>query len=550
MGTPGHTTKLKAVIAALVFLGMGTLAHSAKDAPAGPFELWPEEPGATPTAYSKPAPPLPVQGLSWPKTKKPKGVPVTLKVDGAQTVAAITPYQFGCNAAWWDSKSWLLDPDRIEKAKQAGIRFWRFPGGSSSDNYHWNNDYSWHAKDKDGVDPSHMNQDWAVNTDSFIDFCKQTDSQAILTANYAAARYGSPQKAGKLAAEWVKYFKQKGLPVQYWEIGNECHGTWEEGHNLAGKPELTGAIYAKDLKVMASAIRKADKDLYIGADSVEVDDGGDWTGYKWWLRDSLPLLKDQADYLIFHTYFFWPYDNAKNPIPQTPEMLFGYMDKVRQGMDGFKAASQKYAGRTWPIAFTEYNLNEDVTGTIVLTNALFSAEVLGESIKWGYKAVNIWDWKNGYDAKNGGGDHGMLSQGDPTVPDNTPRPTYYTYALYSQSFGDKMVGAESSDPQVKVYASRFSGGEGGFVVVNQSTEPKQAVIEISGFQAKGQVQAWIVTGPGLDSKKITWNGVEGPAGGGGPFPIQPLPTYRMSFDPGKTLAVTLPPASVCGLVVY
>src|SRR5579885_2276084 len=85
------------------------------------FELWPPTNDAAPAVFTKEAPPFQAQGKPW---KFPYGPKVQVKVDAGQVLHNVTPYQFGNNAAWWDSKTWFLDPDRIEKDRQAGIRFW------------------------------------------------------------------------------------------------------------------------------------------------------------------------------------------------------------------------------------------------------------------------------------------------------------------------------------------------------------------------------------------------------------------------------------------
>ena len=49
-------------------------------------------------------------------------------------------------------------------------------------------------------------------------FCRATGSQAIITANYAAARYASLSKGTDLAARWVKDLNiDKKFKVRYWK---------------------------------------------------------------------------------------------------------------------------------------------------------------------------------------------------------------------------------------------------------------------------------------------------------------------------------------------
>jgi len=543
---------LEAVSLTLFLLAFSpTLADSIATSVPRPkaFALWPATNGADPTIFTKAAPEFQTKGKPW---KFPFGAKVQVKIDATQVLHNVTPYQFGNNAAWWDNKDWFMDPDRIEKAKEAGIRFWRWPGGSSSDNYFWDGNYQGHTKDHDGGDTTNMTQPWAVSTDNFIDFCRQTGSEAIITVNYAAARYGNVQEAADLAARWVKHCNiDMKFKVRYWEIGNELYGPWEEGNTMPGKPQLTGDYYGKDFRVIADAMKKVDPDIYVGAVAYEKDGEGEWAGHHRWTATLVPQLQGKADYLILHQYFMWPFsgDTYTNP---SNDVLLGNLTHL----DDDKASLQKMVEANaasesgLPVALTEYNMvNASPEPTIELINGLFTAEVLGESIRVGYVNSNYWDWKNGLDKKLNG-DMAMLASGDPSVPDATPRPSYYAFALYNQAFGDKMVASDSSDPKVKIYASRFSGGELGLVIVNENDNNLNLNFDFTGFTPQGKLMGWVLTGRGLNEKQVSWNGEMGPLGGGGPFPINTIPPYRATFKTDKPLQLPIQAHSVTGVVLY
>jgi hypothetical protein len=199
---------------------------------------------------------------------------------------------------------------------------------------------------------------------------------------------------------------------------------------------------------------------------------------------------------------------------------------------------------------TEFNLvNASPVQSIQLVNGLFTAEVLGEGVKSGYVAINHWDWKNGLDGKLKG-DMALLASGDPNVPDNTPRPSYYSFALCTRAFGDHLVDADSSDAMVKVYASRFAGGQVGLVIVNEEEKAKSLTLDLQGFKPKGQLMGWVLSGHDLNSYQVTWNGVAGPKGGGGPFPLDTIPVYNLKFNGKKPLPLNVPAASAVGVILY
>jgi len=477
---------------------------------------------------------------------------VDVKLALGTEIAAVSPRHFGNNLAWYDGKAWLKSSDVVEKAVQSGTKFWRWPGGSSADNYHWDGAYGGHTKDHDGRDTAKMNDATAAGGDDLIAFCRATHSEAIVTVNYGLARYGSVQKAADLAARWVRYFNvEKGFKVRYWEIGNEVYGPWEEGNKVPGKPPLSGEIYARDFIVIADAMRAVDPDIRIGAVAVDADSGDDWVGYRWWMRDMLPILGDHADFLVTHNYFHWPFEGEKFVNPAN-DKLFANVSKVAKAKADIDAMVKKYAARTsaLPVMLTEFNVvNASALQTIQLVSGLFAAEVLGEAIQAGYLGTQLWDWKNGLDPKLGG-DHGMLATGDRSVLESTPRPTYYAFALYERAFAHRMVGVSSSEPHVKVYASRFAGGEPGLVVVNEQSAPVTLHVDLGAGAWKGTAVGWVLDGSDLNAKQIRWNGVAGPEGGGGPFPVDSAPPYAASFDASAGAVLNLPANCAAGIVLY
>jgi hypothetical protein len=486
-------------------------------------------------------------GGAWPWVG---GRPVAIELNAAAVLHEVTARHFGNNTSWWAGKDWTLDPDRIEKARQAKLTFWRFPGGSASDEYLWDGDGAkWGSPA--GKDSSHMNESWTANTDDFLQLLKHVNGEGIITLNYGIARYASLDRAVELAKGWVKSLNiDKGAKIELFEIGNELSGTWETGHNIPGKPELTGAMYGSDVRAICTAIKSVDPKVKCGADAVVHDSGDDWNGYKWWMRDLLPQIESSVDFLIVHEYFGWPFQNDQFVSPSN-EAIFDSVKKVKAGADAVAAMTRKYTKRAteFPLALTEFNiLNGNVPQTLQLINGLFTAEVLGESLGAGYFATNFWDWRNGYDPKHGGGDHALLAKGDPTVPDDTPRPAYYAYAIFARAFGEQMVQTKSSDPTIKVYASRFKNKPAlGLVFVNEQAKP--ASLTISGAEGKTSLTGWVLTGTALNSTQVTFNGVPGPDGGGGPFPVDSIAPYKKSLDGKMPIELTLPAASLVGVVL-
>jgi hypothetical protein len=471
--------------------------------------------------------------------------------DMEKPVAKITPFHFGNNTSWWSGWEWNLHEDRVAKAKQGGMHFWRYPGGSSSDFYFWNHQYGKYAKAYNGEDSGRMAAESHLDFDHFMELCKATGSEPLLTLNYGLARYGSLKEALDLATGWIKYAKDKGYKIRYVEVGNENYGNWEGGSDkVPGKPRLSGEAYGADFQAFVKALKAVDPELKVGAVIVGDDGGDEWTGFLWWNRGVMTQVKDHADFLAVHEYFLWPFDQDKKFIKPTNQKLLGNLERIGKIRANLDDMQDRYMGKRLPIAFDEFNIiNASPPQTIQAVNLLFTAGALGEFIRHGFATANIWDWKNGLDAKEKG-DHGMLATNDPEVPEATPRPSYYAYAIWKQAGGDELVESGTSGaPGLRAYASRFPGGQAGWVLVNENESKLTVTLETKHYRGAGKARAWVAMGEDLDAKTVSFNGEPGPVGGGGPFPVESLKPYTLKAADGK-LTLALPGASVTGIVLY
>ncbi len=213
---------------------------------------------------------------------------VNLSVDATRTVRTVDERVFGVNMVIWDQAG--STAQTISLLQTAGLRTLRFPGGSLSDTYVWSANKSYDTT------TGQLNT-WSWFT-SFPQFCSVVTGlnpppQAFITANYGS---GTPQ----MAAAWVAYanasatlagtgsdvmlgvdsrgtdWKTAGywsalraaaplaaddglnflrlgrsspFGLKYWEIGNECYGTWEyDTHPLKNDPYTYALAARNDLQ--------------------------------------------------------------------------------------------------------------------------------------------------------------------------------------------------------------------------------------------------------------------------------------------------------------
>ncbi|OLE55626.1 MAG: hypothetical protein AUG51_02290 [Acidobacteria bacterium 13_1_20CM_3_53_8] len=108
--------------------------------------------------------------------------------------ATIPPSAFGMNTAVWDNN--LLDARVPGLLRQAGITMLRFPGGSTADGYHWQNNSI--TLGRGYINPH--------NTfDAFMGVVHQIDARAFITVNYGSNIIGTDGGDPTEAAAWVQY---------------------------------------------------------------------------------------------------------------------------------------------------------------------------------------------------------------------------------------------------------------------------------------------------------------------------------------------------------
>jgi len=217
------------------------------------------------------------------------GANIFVTIDASKIVTKIPSSVFGQNGNIWMSQM-VTEPTLLNHIKNLKPNIVRFPGGSLSDVYFWNAlanqkpaDAPANLLDANGVaSPAGYwygknTESWTLSVDNYYNMLQQTSNEGLITVNYGYARYGTGAnpvaQAAHLAAEWVRYDNGR---TKYWEIGNECNGTWEAGFrintttNQDGQPEIvTGALYGQHVKIFIDSMRKAAQDIgktiYIGA---------------------------------------------------------------------------------------------------------------------------------------------------------------------------------------------------------------------------------------------------------------------------------------------
>ena len=501
----------------------------------------------------KSVPPAATGGTAPPSAA---GDAVTITVDPDDVERLIPPTVVGNNIAAWHGDNFILVDDAKTRLAATGLTLMRFPGGSSSDTYHWDGNVP--AENPNSSAANWMNP-WAVNTYEFLTLAEELGWVPLITANHGYATYGTIAEAAALAADWVEYCNAPndgsnpnggtdwaaqraadGHPapfnVKYWEVGNEVYGSWEVGY------QADGGVYGANAVTISEAMRAVDSSIYIGVVGyVGEDDASAWTAQV--LQTS--GLGALVDFIDIHDYFQYVQTN-----PISAQDLLGLDVQIEEDITELRSLVNTHTGRNDVAVYLgEFGCtNPNNPHTASAVSGLFVTEVFGEVIRTGYAAASQWDVVNGWDAGRGG-DHGFLAKNSPTVENLTPRPSYYASFFFGMNFGDQLVASTSSDAGVVVYASRFAGGELGLVIVNENATNRSATIDLGSFTTSGTVNAWLLTNASLDSLSVELNGVGGGQPEGGPTLDQVTPYY---WDVGATSSITLdlPRHAVASVVAY
>ena len=400
---------------------------------------------------------------------------VHLSTDAAQTLRPVDARQFGLNTATWDGA--LGKAQTLPLLQQIGCQALRWPGGSSSDEYHWAGDPAGNA--------------------TFQALATNLGAQVFTTINYGT---GTPAEA----AAWVRMANQTNhCGFQYWEIGNECYGTWEtDTHPVPHDPftyatnavaciqQMKAAYPAVPIKIGVVVV-PGEGSSSNNATHFAVNPRTATTNYGW-TPIVLSVMKNLGvtpDYLIYHCYpqytsSGWTFYSASsdsdplllqvagNPSPANWSDWASAAADLRQQLTDYIGAS----GSNIELCVTENNSDAGAMGrqSTSLVNALYLADSTGALLKTEFRSYLWWDLHNGAQTDGNfdptiygwrfNGDYGILSG------TNSPYPTFYAEKLL-QHFarpGDTVLASASDNLLLTAYAVRRANGALTLLVINKS----------------------------------------------------------------------------------
>ena len=175
-----------------------------------------------------------------------------IELDARSRGAAVSSDVYGASLdTWYDFRQRFVNPS----LHATGIHLLRFPGGSESDVYHWENGGS-----------LCFNYGYIAPGSTFDHFMSRVagplNLDAAITLNYGSNRSCNAGGEPGEAAAWAAYAKKRGYRVSYWTVGNEVYGSWE--YDLHAHPHDPYTYADAVRNGYYPAMKKADASAAVG----------------------------------------------------------------------------------------------------------------------------------------------------------------------------------------------------------------------------------------------------------------------------------------------
>lgn len=472
-----------------------------------------------------------VTDIDWVPTPAPATVNVT--IDATTTLRTVDQKMFGVNTAVWDNG--FTSAACKSLIAEGQYKAFRFPGGSLSDGYSW-------ASNTTGA------TSWATDFDDFASVAvPATGGQCFITTNYGTGTAAE-------AAAWVQYSNvTKHYGMKYWEVGNECYGSWEEdSHALPNDP----VTYAKQFALYYAQMKAIDPTIRVGAVSTPGEDafanypnevvtnpvtGQKHSGWTAVMLSTMNGLGVAPDFIIYHRYP--EYENDCDFTLLTGNSgWYSDMSDLRQQLNDYLGS----AGVPTQIMCTENNCDAGPEGKQMcsLVNGLFMADTFGTILQTECNSFLWWDLINGQNttADNGSWLYGWREYGDEGEfsPDFTQTyPVFYVEQLMNKfaMAGDRVLPTTSSYGLLSAFATKRGDQSVRLLVVNKNPTAQIASnISFTGFNPQSVATLSFYGMPQDNAAKNGHSQIIAVSGIGGMSP-----NTRMTFPPYSVSVIEFRP---------
>ncbi|UWZ81650.1 hypothetical protein [Occallatibacter riparius] len=297
----------------------------------------------------------------------------SVSINQAVSGPKVTDQLLGMNLAdWYDP----TDPAILPAFKAAGIKAVRWPGGSWSDNYHWEKNMLCYSPTAGApLQPG----GWAHPNGTYDKFINDVEIpgglDVALTADYGTdatcTKGGDPTEA----AAWITFAEKNGGKVSHMTVGNENYGSWET--DLHAKPNDPTTYATAVATGFYPDIKAVDKNVPVG---VVVNPGNvpDW--------DTIVLANAKYDFVEYHFYPQGPGQESDTYITQQAAQ------ELTKQVETLKAELKTAGKPDMPIYVGEVGSVYTNPGkqSWSITQGLYAGQALGEMMNEGVSRLTWW----------------------------------------------------------------------------------------------------------------------------------------------------------------
>ena len=409
-----------------------------------------------------------------------------------QRGAKVDPRYWGTNFLFWIEDDTAIADGQIASAlERIPCKILRYPGGTVADNFHWETN----LLDSHFMFP-YEEGDTESDFDEFMSFCNNIGAEPILVVNTQSwfLRHKIEEGAQE-AADWVRYCKEKGYRVKYWEIGNETY--WH--------PVMTAKEYGALVNVYTKAMKAVDPDILVSANghwdpemvgTKERMDSTQWENIrqmylrikstkdykavsdykethqrkpntsgpnKWW-SDVISICGDNIDMVSVHWYY---HDNQVDKIDKRIIHLKQHLKELKPDKD-------------YLFCLTEYNCNSD--GLAYRITGL--AEGIGRFLTAGVDLACFWPLRIG-GAPSADKNRNMLG-----LEDKQEQYPHQIYTLFAHNLRGEMIACDTPE---KVYTFAAASSDGITAVVSGRKRKRAAEITLDPGCSLKKAQVTVTT---------------------------------------------------------
>ncbi len=336
----------------------------------------------------------------------------------------------------------------------------------------------------------HYGQD---EIDNLALFSQQTGAEIIIQVNIS-------NNDPYMWADLLRYANvEHDYGFKYWELGNEIDLETTQGSEAG----MSAATYQQRVNNYAAALRSVDPSIEIvGGVSASAHDivASNWAwGEADMSRYLYAAVNAGADALSYHWYQTCNSGSDRDAITVWEWDLAPGDDGIADPYENWRHSYSRIwsriapervqnevipAGSSLPQGITELNINSCDFGVAPqngnFLNALWMSDVLG---RLAYNGLDFATWYTGYGTQGQG--YPMVFSTEDFYPTTVYlRPSYYTFFLYANYFGDQLVASSSSqEDDISIWASTDSSDPGKLklIVTNISGSAITASINLEGF---------------------------------------------------------------------